>query len=48
MTPDQIAIIHALGRCSMIPGTGKKRFIRDMGSLAGFDPDRALTLKQEA
>ena len=45
MTPDEIRIVDALARCSFIPGTSQKRFVRQ---LAGCDRKRPLTDRQRA
>jgi len=47
MTPHQIEVAEALGRCSFLPGTSQKRFCRDMAHLAQHSPDTALTEAQD-
>jgi len=45
MTPDEIRIVDALARCSFVPGTTQKRFVRQ---LAGRECRRPLTHRQRA
>lgn len=48
MTPRQIEIATALGRCSFPPATAAKRFARDMAFRARFAPEHVLTPRQVA
>lgn len=44
MTPNQIEIVDALNRCTLLPGSSDKRFIRDMARVpSGYQ----LSDKQE-
>ena len=48
MTERQILVAQALGRCSMLPGTSDKRFVKDMERRAyGLKPAE-LTERQAA
>jgi hypothetical protein len=46
MTPHQVAIAQALGRCSFLPASADKRFARDMAFLAKHSPNREITERQ--
>lgn len=46
MTPAQISMATALARVTFPPGSGTKRFARDMADLATQQPDKVLTLRQ--
>lgn len=46
MTEEQIAMATALSAATFVPGTGTKRFARDMGFMVANQPDRELTPKQ--
>jgi hypothetical protein len=48
MSPRQIAIATALGRCSFPPATAAKRFARDTAALAASAPHHVLTPRQVA
>jgi hypothetical protein len=45
MTPDEIRIVDALARCSFVPGTTQKRFMRQ---LVGRERSRSLSDRQRA
>lgn len=46
MTPLQIQFAQALRGVVFCPGSGTKRFARDMAQLAEHQPERELTPKQ--
>jgi hypothetical protein len=46
VTPEQQTFAKALSRCTFCPGTGTKRFARDMAELACRDPVREITPRQ--
>lgn len=46
MTPAQISMATALARVTFLPGSGTKRFARDMANLVTQQPDKVLTLRQ--
>ena len=48
MTPAEIVVAKALGRCSFLPGCWDKRFSRDMAFLAEHSPERELSDRQGA
>ncbi len=43
MTPEQHDLIHKLSRCTFLPGSYEKRFVRDLSSCP---PEQELTEKQ--
>ncbi len=46
MTPEEKRLAIALHGCTFVPGTGTKRFARQMAEAALFDPSPELTPKQ--
>jgi hypothetical protein len=46
MTQDQIDSIKALSRCTFLPGSNAKRFVRNMAAAAEHRPEIDLTDKQ--
>ena len=46
MTPDEIALALALGRCSYPPATANKRFAGNMAFLAKNSPGKELSERQ--
>jgi hypothetical protein len=46
MTPHEIELAKALGRCSFLPGTSQKRFCRNMSAMAENAPNHDVTLRQ--
>ncbi len=46
MTEDQILVAQALERCTMLPGSFEKRFVRDMAARSRLREPQALTDKQ--
>ena len=48
MTPGEIAVALALGRCTFLPASWDKRFARDMASAAQHAPASEITDRQRA
>ena len=46
MTDEELEIICHLGRCTFLPGSADKRFVKNMVFAAEHDPDRELTERQ--
>jgi hypothetical protein len=46
MAQDQIERAKALSKCTFLPGTHEKRFVKAMAFWAEHDPDQDLTEKQ--
>ena len=48
MTPLQIQMIVDLHRCTFLPGSFEKRFVKSLFARAAKDPNKPLTGKQES
>lgn len=48
MTAEQIEFAAKLSRCTFLPGSYDKRFVRDMHAIAENKPEQELTEKQDA
>lgn len=46
MTSEQIAMARALARVTFPPGSGTKRFARDMAEVANLRPATTMTTRQ--
>lgn len=46
MTEQEKRMVIALNCCTFVPGTGTKRFARDMASITENKPEHELTPKQ--
>jgi len=46
MTPEEIAMTEALGKCRYLPGSYQKRFVNDLVSQAKYRSEGELSEKQ--